>query len=156
MNTDRRRKTKINADTQRALRNTQRGREEQRDRQRHSETEESWGMGDRGELFAAGIREDGARWTFAAMGRFTGAGAVGLGGARGGLADLLLGALVVAAEDHLPGSGLVHRGDDDVDRLVDHSARAIYDDHGAVVQIGDPLVVLLAFAQDEDAHCFAG
>jgi hypothetical protein len=59
------------------------------------------------------------------------------------------------AEDHLSRSGLQHARHHDVDGLADHLARVIHDDHGAVVEVGDALVVLLAFLQDEYLHQLA-
>src|SRR4029077_1687386 len=64
-------------------------------------------------------------------------------------------ALVVAAENHFAGGGLMHRGHVDVDRLVDHFARAVDDHHRAVIQIRDTLIEFFAFAQDENAHRLA-
>src|SRR5215470_10302486 len=61
----------------------------------------------------------------------------------------------VAAEDHLAGRRLQHARDDDVDRLADHLARVVDDDHRPIVKIGDALVVLLAFFQDEHLHDLA-
>ena len=61
-----------------------------------------------------------------------------------------------AAEDHLAGGRLQHAGDDDVDRLADHRPRVVDDHHRAVVEIGDTLVVFLAFLQDEHLHRLAG
>src|SRR5436190_3761834 len=65
-------------------------------------------------------------------------------------------ALDEAPEDHLPRRRLQHAGDDDVDVLADHPARVVDDHHRPVVQVGDPLVVFLAFLQDEDLHELAG
>src|SRR2546428_57052 len=56
----------------------------------------------------------------------------------------------VASEDHLPRRRLQHAGDDDVDRLADHLARVVHHHHRAIVEIGDALVVLLAFLEDEN------
>ena len=67
----------------------------------------------------------------------------------------LAGRLDVAAEDHLAGGGLQHAGDDDVDVLADHLAAVVDDHHRAVVQVGDALVVLAAFLEDEDLHVLA-
>ena len=64
--------------------------------------------------------------------------------------------LDVAAEDHLAGGRLQHAGDDDVDGLADHLARVVDDDHRPVVEIGDALVVFLAFLEDEHLHDLAG
>ena len=64
-------------------------------------------------------------------------------------------ALVEAAEDHLARGGLQHAGHGDVDGLGDHLARVVHHHHGAVVEIGDALVVLLAFLEDEHADGFA-
>src|SRR5262249_47909962 len=61
-----------------------------------------------------------------------------------------------AAEDHLAGSRLQDAGDDDVDRFADHLARVVDDHHRSVVEVGDALVVLLAFLEDEHLHQLAG
>src|SRR5262252_7916162 len=65
-------------------------------------------------------------------------------------------ALVELAEDHLAGGGLEHAGDRDIDRLGDHLLGVIDYHHGAVIEIGDALVVLLALFENEDAHGLAG
>ena len=62
----------------------------------------------------------------------------------------------VAPEDHLPGRRLENAGDDDVDVLADHPPRVVHDHHRPVVQVGDALVVFLAFLEDEDLHELAG
>src|SRR5580704_14172706 len=69
---------------------------------------------------------------------------------------LLFSTLVVSSEDHFAGRGLVHRSHRDVDRFVDHLARAIYNYHRAVVQIRHALVIFFAFAQDEHTHRLPG
>src|SRR5579884_323712 len=81
-----------------------------------------------------------------------------LGAAPSAAARLVDGvnAIVEAAEDHFTGGGLEDAGDGDVDGAGDHLARVIHYYHGAVVQIGDALVVLLAFLKNEDAHGLAG
>jgi hypothetical protein len=61
-----------------------------------------------------------------------------------------------AAEDHLARGRLQHARYDDVDRLADHLACIVHDDHRAVVEVGDALVVLLAFLEDEHLHHLAG
>ena len=66
------------------------------------------------------------------------------------------GALIPFAEDHFSGGGLEDGGDRDVDGLADHLARIVDHDHGSVIEVGDSLVVLFAFFQDEDPHNFAG
>ena len=68
---------------------------------------------------------------------------------------LRLAAFVVAAEDHFAGRGLVDGGDGDVHGLVNELVRAVRDDHGAVIEICDALIVFFAFAQDENAHDLA-
>src|SRR5579871_3899780 len=87
------------------------------------------------------------------------------GSARGGSRGMLpcrtllivngVHAIVKAAENHLSRGGLQNASHSDVDGFRNHLARIIHDDHGAVVQIGDTLVVLLAFFQDENAHRLA-
>src|SRR5262249_53566464 len=62
---------------------------------------------------------------------------------------------VELAKDHFARGGLQYRGDRDVDVLADHLARVVDYDHGAVIEIGNTLVVLLAFLRDKDAHDFA-
>jgi len=47
-------------------------------------------------------------------------------------------------------------GDGDFDGTADHFAGVVDDYHGAVVEIADALVVLLAFLEDEDIHVLAG
>src|SRR5258708_17082089 len=64
--------------------------------------------------------------------------------------------LVKLAKDHFSGSGLQDGCHRDVHVLADQLARIVHHHHGAVVEIGDALVVLLAFFQDEDAHGLAG
>ena len=64
--------------------------------------------------------------------------------------------IVDLAEDHLAGCGLEDRGDRNFNRPADHAAGVVDDDHGAVVQIADALVVLLAFLKDKDLHLLAG
>src|SRR5208282_2056546 len=64
-------------------------------------------------------------------------------------------ALIPFAKDHLAGGGLQHRSHRNVDGLADHLARVIDDHHGAVIEIGDALVVFFAFLQDEYPHHFA-
>src|ERR1035441_3161007 len=66
------------------------------------------------------------------------------------------GALIPFAEDHFARRRLQHGCDRNVDGLANHLAGVVDDHHGAVIQIGDALVVFLAFLQDEDAHGFAG
>src|SRR5206468_11177788 len=46
--------------------------------------------------------------------------------------------------------------DDDINRLADELPGVVHDHHRAVVEIGDTLVVLLAFFQDEHLHDLAG
>src|SRR6185503_14334652 len=65
-------------------------------------------------------------------------------------------AIVKAPEDHFAGGGLQHAGNGDVDGLRDQPARVVHDNHGAVIEIGDTLVVLFAFLEDEDTHRLAG
>src|SRR5262249_23694718 len=54
-----------------------------------------------------------------------------------------VGALVEASEDHFAGGSLEHTGDGNIDGLRDHPLGIVYHHHGAVVEIGDALVVLL-------------
>ena len=65
-------------------------------------------------------------------------------------------AIVKAAEDHFTGGGLQNAGDRNIDGPRDHLLGVVHHHHGAVVQIGDALVVLFAFFQNKDAHGFAG
>src|ERR1700687_1364953 len=65
------------------------------------------------------------------------------------------GAFVPLAENHFSSSRLQHRRNRDVDRLANHFPSVVHHDHGAVIQIGDALVVFLAFLQNEDAHSLA-
>src|SRR6202158_4337119 len=59
-------------------------------------------------------------------------------------------------EDHPPGCRLQHGGHDHPDRLV-HIAAAVLDhDHGAVIEVGDSLVLLLPFLDHLDVHFLAG
>ena len=67
----------------------------------------------------------------------------------------VLGVLPETTEDHLAGGGLQHARHGDVGVLADHAARVVHDDHRPVVEVGDALVVLLPFLQDEDAHRLA-
>ena len=55
-------------------------------------------------------------------------------------------------EDHPACRGLEHARDHDFHVLVDVPAAVLHDDHGAVVEVGDPLAGLLAFLEHEDAH----
>ena len=64
--------------------------------------------------------------------------------------------VVKAPEDHFTSGGLQDAGDGDVDGSGDHFFGVIDHHHGAVVKIGDALVVLFALLQDKDAHGFAG
>src|ERR1017187_8954319 len=59
------------------------------------------------------------------------------------------------AEDHLSSRSLQHRGDRDVDRLANHLPRVVDDDHRAIIQISDALVVFLAFFKDKHFHDLA-
>src|SRR5262249_39219950 len=59
------------------------------------------------------------------------------------------------SEDHLARRGLQHAGHDHIDIFTDQSARVVNHYHGAVVQVGHALVVLLAFLEDEDLHDLA-
>src|ERR1022692_2112832 len=65
-------------------------------------------------------------------------------------------AVVEFAEYHLAGGSLQHAGDGDIDGFGNHLLGVVHHHHGAVVQVGDSLVILLAFLEDEDAHEFAG
>src|SRR5687767_8875587 len=66
-----------------------------------------------------------------------------------------VGLLVEPSEDHLPGHGLQHAGNRDVDGLGDQPPRIVYNYHRSVVEISHTLVVFLAFFQDEHAHGLA-
>src|ERR1700735_3007934 len=74
---------------------------------------------------------------------------------RNGARRHLFAALVVTSEDHFARGSLMHGRHRDVDRLVDHFARAVHHHHRAVVEVRDALIVFLAFAQDENAHGLA-
>src|ERR1044071_8552153 len=67
-------------------------------------------------------------------------------------AAVLAGLLPEAAEDHLAGRRLQHARHGDVGVAADEFPGVVHDDHRAVVEIRDALVILLAFLQDEDAH----
>src|SRR5205823_11388044 len=60
-----------------------------------------------------------------------------------------------AAEYHLACSRLKDARDRDVGRLSDQSPGVVDDYHRAVVEIGDALVVFLAFLEDEYPHRLA-
>src|SRR5215831_7063101 len=64
-------------------------------------------------------------------------------------------ALVILAENHLPGRSLQHTGYRDIDGLGDHALGVIDHYHRAIVQVGDALVVLLPFLEDKHAHRLA-
>ena len=63
--------------------------------------------------------------------------------------------LVEPAEYHFTGRGLQDAGDGNVDGAGDHLLGVVHHHHGAVVQVGHALVVLLAFLQNEDPHGLA-
>src|SRR5579863_2740778 len=87
------------------------------------------------------------------------AGAGRAGGSRGGLfagRNGNFGAFFNAAENHFACGCLVDGSDQDVHGFVDEAASAIDHDHGAVLEVGNALIDFLAFAQNEDAHSFAG
>ena len=65
------------------------------------------------------------------------------------------GRIVEPAKDHLAAGGLEDAGDGDFDGTTDGASSMIDDDHGAVIEIADTLVVLLALFQDHDLHFFA-
>ena len=81
------------------------------------------------------------------VGEFGGGGAPGVGG---------FAVLVHFAEDHFSAGGLQDAGDGDVNGFADHFAGVIDDDHGAVVEVADALIELLALFEDEDDHVLAG
>src|SRR5580692_8421467 len=66
------------------------------------------------------------------------------------------GAFVPLAEDHFSCCRLQHRRDRYVDGFADHFPCVVHDHHGAVIEIGDTLVVFLTFFEDEDLHDLAG
>ena len=66
------------------------------------------------------------------------------------------GTIFHAAKDHLAGRRLVGRCDKDVDGAINEAAGTVNDHHGAVIEIGDALCGLLAFAENEHAHGLAG
>src|SRR5690348_1092748 len=78
-------------------------------------------------------------------------GGAGLSGASSSLLTLV----IEAAEDHFARGRLMHRSDDDVHCFVDHFARAVHDDHRAVIKVRHALVVFLSLAQNEYAHRLA-
>src|SRR5256885_5343780 len=59
-------------------------------------------------------------------------------------------------EDHPPGRRLQHRRDDDPDGLVHVAPAVLHHDHGAVIQVGDPLVLLFPFLDHLDVHLLTG
>src|SRR6185369_6833604 len=64
-------------------------------------------------------------------------------------------AFIPLTKDHLAGSGLQDRCDRDVNGLADHLAGIVDYNHGPIIEVGDALVVLLAFLQDENPHDLA-
>src|SRR5260370_27858073 len=65
------------------------------------------------------------------------------------------GALVEFTEDHLAGGGLQHRGHRNIHGLAAHLAGVVHHHHGAVIQVGNALVVLFAFLEDKAFHNLA-
>src|SRR5579883_1006929 len=63
--------------------------------------------------------------------------------------------LIVLAENHLAGGRLEHAGDGDVDGLRDHLLGVVHHHHGAVVEVGHALAVLLALLENEHPHGLA-
>src|ERR1700722_13793663 len=63
--------------------------------------------------------------------------------------------LIPLAKNHLSRRGLQDRGDRNVDGLTNHFARVVDNHHSAVIQIGNALVVFLAFFQYEHLHNLA-
>src|SRR6185295_15123516 len=63
---------------------------------------------------------------------------------------------IVTAKNHAAGGGLQHARHRDVQAAADAAARVVDDDHRAVVQIRDTLVVFLAFFCHEHGHDLAG
>src|SRR2546423_2342582 len=61
-----------------------------------------------------------------------------------------------SGEDHPPGSGVQDGGHDHPDRLVHVAAPILDHDHGAVIEVRDSLVLLLAFLDHLDVHLLAG
>src|SRR5205823_5779286 len=59
-------------------------------------------------------------------------------------------------KDHLPRGALEHAGDLDLDLLAHQGAAAVDHDHRAVVEVADPLVELLALADDLHLERLAG
>src|SRR5262245_2594503 len=64
--------------------------------------------------------------------------------------------VVVTSKDHFPRGGLQDACDGDLNGLGDQLSGVIDNDHGAVVEIRDSLIELLALFQDEDFHSLAG
>src|SRR5437773_10709427 len=58
-------------------------------------------------------------------------------------------------EDHAPGRCLQHGRDDYPDGLVHVAPAVLHHDHGAVVEVGDALVLLLPFLDHLDIHLLA-
>src|SRR5438067_13933162 len=58
-------------------------------------------------------------------------------------------------EDHPPGGRLQDGGHDHADRLVHVAAPILDHDHGAVIEVGHSLVLLLAFLDHLDVHLLA-
>src|SRR5438270_4328917 len=60
------------------------------------------------------------------------------------------------SEDHAARRRLQHRGDDHADRLIDIAPAVLDHDHGAVIEVGNPLVLLLPLLDALHVHLLAG
>src|SRR5579871_4991206 len=74
-----------------------------------------------------------------------------------GMAPVMNGvdAVIKPAENHFTRCGLQDASDRNIDGAGNHFLRVVHHHHGAVVQVSDTLVVLLAFFQNKDAHDLA-
>src|SRR5579884_507377 len=61
-----------------------------------------------------------------------------------------------SCEDHAPRCRLEDAGDHDVHIPADAALRVVHDDHGSIVQVGDPLPGFLAFLEHEHADGLTG
>src|SRR5215475_6452795 len=61
-----------------------------------------------------------------------------------------------ATEDHLSCRSLVNGSHGDIHVAVHEAARPVHDDHGSIFQVSNALVCLFPFAQNKNAHWFAG
>ena len=59
-------------------------------------------------------------------------------------------------EDHSPGAGLKHAGDSQFERFTEVIGSLLGDDHGSVVQVADPLPLLLTALEQLDRQALTG